>query len=102
MALVGHGQRRGGGQRVNGHVGVDVGGHAGGEAEEQHDTAHQRGVGEVVAKAAEQLFRDDDGDERADNGDPERHAHGHVQRQNDAGDNGGQVAHGVGLFQQLA
>ena len=47
------------------------------------------GFGKVVAKAAEQLFRDDDGDERADNGDPERHAHGHVQRQNDAGDNGG-------------
>ena len=99
--LVGHGQRRGGGQRVNGHVGVDIGSHAGGEAKEQHDTAHQCGVGEVVANPAEQLLRDDDGDERADNGDPERHAHGHVQRQNDAGDNGGQVAHGVGLFQQL-
>ena len=98
--LVGHGQRRGGGQRINGHVGIDIGGHAGGKAEEQHDTAHQRGVGKVVAKAAEELLRDDDGHKGADHGDPERHAHGHVQRQNDAGDNGRQIPRRVRLFQQ--
>ena len=87
---------------VNGHVGVDVGSHA--EVKPRNSTIRptSAGVGEVVAKAAEQLLRDDDGDERADNGDPERHAHGHVQRQNDAGDNGGQVAHGVGLFSSFS
>ena len=93
-------QRRGGSQRVNAHVGVDVGGHAGGKAQEQDDTPDQCGVGEVVAQAAEQLLGDHDGDKRADNGDPQRHTYGHVQRKDHARDHGGQILDRDGLVQE--
>ena len=93
-------QRRGGSQRVNAHIRVDVGGHTGGKAQEQDDTPDQRGVGEVVAQAAEQLLGDHDGDKRADNGDPQRHTHRHIQRKNHTGDHGGQVLDRDGLVQK--
>ena len=100
MAVYTGGQRRGGSQGIYGHIRVDVGGHAGGKAQKQHDTADQRGVGKVITQAAEQLLGDNDGHERTDNGDPDGHANGHVQRQDDAGDNGRQIPYRIGFVEQ--
>ena len=101
-AGVSHLQGGGAGQLVHRRVGVDPGVHLGGKADEQDDAAHQGGVGKVHADAAEQLLGDDDGRHAAHRYLAQRHPDGDVHGQDDAGDHGGQVADGVGPFEQLA
>ena len=95
-------QRGSAGELVHGCVGVNEGVHGACEADEQHDTADQCGVCKVHADAAEQLLDHHDGHQITDDELAQRHPHRHIHGQNDAGDDGGQVADGVGLLEQLA
>ena len=102
LGLVGHSQRGSAGQLVHGCIREHPVVHGACKADEQHNAAHQSGVGKVHADAAEQLLDDDDGHQITDDELADGHAHGHVHSQNDAGDDGRQVADGVGLLEQLA
>ena len=81
---------------------IDPGGHEAGITGQQSGTARQSGVDEVLADAAEQLLDHHDGEEVADENGPVGQRHRAHKRQQDAGDHGGQVAHGLGLLHDLA
>ena len=93
--LPGHGQGGGGGEGVNVVHRMGVVGHGPGKAHGHGDTAHDGGVGEVVAQAAEELLDHHDGDEGAHNGHPPGEGGGHIEGQQHAGDHGREVAGGV-------
>ena len=99
---VSHSQRSSGGQLIDRCIREHPVVHSAGKADEQHDTAHQSGVREVHADAAEQLLDHDDGHEVADEQLTDGHTHRHVHGEDDAGDDGGQIADGVCFLQQLA
>ena len=99
---VSHGQRGRGGQLIDSCIREHPLVHRAGEADEQHDTAHQSGVRKVHADAAEQLLDHDDGHEVADEQLTDGHPHRHIQGEDDAGDYSRQVADGVCLLHQLA
>ena len=100
--LSGHTQRSGGSQSIDAVVGEHIGGHGTGVAQSHGDTANDSGVGEVVAHAAKQLLDDDDSHEGADNGHPPGQAGGHVEGQQQAGNNGGEITGGILTADQLA
>ena len=81
--------------------GEDPGRHGLGEREEQHDAAHERGVGKVLADAAEELLDRDDGDQTAEHGLPQRDGHRQVVGQNHARHHGGQIIDRGGLVAEL-
>ncbi|CAN4006709.1 peptide deformylase, partial [Dysosmobacter welbionis] len=104
------GQRRGSGNHVGsagqGHpagLGIRPGAaHGAGIAGHQGGTARQRGVDEVLADAAEQLLDHHDGEEVAHQDHPVGHVHRAHERQQDAGNRGGEIVHGLGLLHELA
>ena len=100
--LPGHGQGGGGGEGVNVVHRMGVVGHGPGKAHGHGDTAHDGGVGEVVAQAAEELLDHHNGDEGAHNGHPPGEGGGHIEGQQHAGDHGGEVAGGVLPVHELA
>ena len=102
-AAFGHDLQRGcRSQRVHRKIRVDIGCHTGSKAHKQHNAGDQRRIGEVIAKAAVQLFDHNDGDKRADDADPQRHAGRHIERQNHTGYTGRKIPHRIGLFPQQA
>ena len=77
------------------------GGHGHGVAQHQKGAPAQRGVHEVLAQAAEELLDHHDGEEIADDEYPVGQGHGADKGQQHAGDGGGQILVGQGLFHQL-
>ena len=90
--------RRGAGQRINVRLGKGISRHAARKADEQHDASQQGGICKIEAQTAEQLLCHHDGDESADDGDPQRNGRGQVESQDHACDNGGEVPHRNRLF----
>ena len=97
-------QRRGIGRRV--HAGGEGGrlpaGHQNGVGGEQERAPGQRRIEKVLADAAEKLLDENDGEQRADDGQPPRSRGRHRERQQKAGDNGGKIADGVVFLQKTA
>ena len=109
VAVLHHGQGGGGGDGIS--VGAEggqlahghgPGGHGRGIAGQQSGAARQSGVEEVAADAAVQLLDHHNGEERADDDHPIGQRGGAHKGQQHTGDHGGQVANGLGLFQELA
>ena len=84
----------GGGADQLHHCGLGAAGHRG-EGQQHEHTAGDGGVGTVLAQAAEQALDHHDGKDRTHNALPDGHVGAEIQGQQQSGDNGAEVAHGL-------
>ena len=102
QAFVDDAEGRGAGHGVGPEqaLGLRPGGHVGREGDEQEHAAHEGGVPDVLAQAAEGHLGDADGDDRADEHDPPGRRVRQVQAQEDTRHDRGEVAQGGGLLEE--